>query len=273
MYFKVMREFTNQEIRIPVQTGRLGTRIVVRASHPTKPNTVYFNTAPIIKGDETFIIRIPKMPESVIIEIYNDRAGHQQYDKSFKVNPKNITSKAISLPFMIKTIMDPRVGRFANFSDEFCENAALYALKNGIFTIISDQGEFRIDYVDVIRDENGRELRTPARVNDATKIIQIARKYYLQYTVPGRKAINWHEFSHVFKNKRSDDEFEADKNAITIYLGQGNPIIEAYNVFLNVFNNTPSDMNTRRYDELNKFIRNFSAIMTKRLGIKTTVTQ
>lgn len=268
MYLEIQRQFTNQEIRIPIRT-RGPQRIVVRAYNPRKANTVYFDTAPVIKNPEMVIIRIPKMPPAVYIEIYNERAGNIQFDSSFQIG--KIVCKPINLPFMIRTFMAPTVKAFAEFSDYFAENAAIISAQNSVYR--SNDGQFEIHYKDVIRDENGKELRTPARVNSKSKIMEIAKKYYINYTVPGRKAINWHEFSHVHKNVNPADELEADKNAITIYLGTGNPTIEAYNVFLKVFKNTPTEINRRRYNELNAYIKNFNSIMTKRLGVKTTVTQ
>lgn len=258
MNLEIQRQFKNQEIRIPIRT-RGTQRIVVRAYNPRKANTVYFDTAPIIRTPEVIVVRIPKMPPTVYLEIFNERAGNIQFDNSYQIG--RITCVPIRTSFMISKIMDPVVARFAEFSDDFAENAAILSAQNSVY--VSPGGEFRIDYKDVIRDENGRELRTPARINSKTKIIEISKKYYLAYTVPGRKAINWHEFSHVFKNVDPSNEIEADKNAIMIYLGSGNPTIEAYNVFLKVFNNTPSNLNRQRYDELNKYILNFNSNMKK----------
>ena len=166
--------------------------------------------------------------------------------------------------FGIEKIMDKNVSSFAKFSDDFSENAGILSAQNSIY--ISPDGKFRINYVDVIKDMQGNPLPTPARINSKTKIIEIAKKYYLGYTVPGRKAINWHEFSHLWRNFNAADEVEADKNAIMIYLGMGNPKIEAFNVFLKVFKNRPSDGNVNRYNEIYGFIKNFDKIMQKQLA-------
>ena len=258
MTFQIDKAFTNQELRIPIETFG-SQRIVCRAFNPKKPRTVYFDTAPIINGKDIFVVKIPKIPEVVYLEIYNEKNGNNlRHDPTFKVGTIQIAP--IKGSFGI-TGMDAKLKSFADFSDFFAENAAILSSQNSIYR--SDDGKFRIDYKDVIRDENGRELRTPARVNSKTKIIEIAKKYYLNYTVPARKALNWHEYAHVHINSNPEDEIEADKHAITIYLGTGNPIIEAYNVFLKVFHNTPSDLNKRRYIELNNFIKNFYKNISK----------
>ena len=160
--------------------------------------------------------------------------------------------------------MDPNVNKFAMFLDDFAENAAIISAQNSIYR--SPDGKFEIHYKDVIRDDNGVELRTPLRVNSKPKVMETAKKYYITYTVPGRKMWAWHEFAHVWINSNPSDELEADKHAIKIYLGYGNPIAEAYNVVLKVFKNTPSDLNKQRYLALNAYIKNFNKEAIKNLS-------
>ena len=261
MTFEINRQHKNQEIRIPVET-RGPQRMVIKVYHPRKAHTSYFDTAPVITGRDAFTVKIPKIPESVIVELYNEKNGNIEGDNSFRVG--KIQIRRIQLQFSIGRILDRDLANFLSFSDEFAENAALVSAQNSVYR--SDDGKFRIDYVDVIRDDNGNELKTPAMVNSKTRIIKISKKYYLGYTVPGRKAINLHEYAHVYKNVNPSNEFEADKNAIMIYLGTGNPIIEAYNVFLKVFNNSPHNLNRARYNELNDYLKNFNKIMTKQIN-------
>ena len=250
MLYQVDRQFENQLIRIPVWTQN-PERLVIKVRHYKKPYTYYFDTAPIIKGKDVFIVKIPKMPPSVIIELYNEKNGNIQYDGTFKVG--NITMAPIVMTFNSSQIVDSTVASFARFSDEFAENAGILSAQNSIY--VSPDGKYRIHYLDVIRDDGGRELRTPARINSQTGIIEIAKKYYIRHTVGGRKWTNWHEFSHLWRNNEQANELEADKNAIMIYLALGNPTIEAYNGVLRIFRNSPSNLNRKRYDELNKFIR------------------
>ncbi len=264
MIFRVVRHFRNQMIRIPVRTFG-AYRIVINVYHYSKPYTKYFETDPTINGFDEFRIKIPKMPPEVIIEIYNEANGNTEYDSSFQIG--DVMLMPIKQMFHINKLMDNNVNSFAVFSDDFAENAGILSAQNSIY--VSPDGKFKIDYKDVIRDDEGEELRTPARINTKTGIIEIAKKYYRLYTVPGRKAINWHEFSHLWRNINTEDEFEADKNAILIYLGMGNPTIEAYNVFLKVFANTSSDLNRARYNELNSFIKNFPQTAVNYLNKRT----
>lgn len=261
MTFGVRREYNDQQVTIPIRT-RGKERIVVKAYNPKKANTVYFDIAPVINGTDKIVMKIPRMPEMVVVEIYNEKVGNTDADVSFQIQKPKIGP--IVQGFVIRKIMDPNVDRFARFLDWFAENAAILSAQNSIY--VSNDGKFRIDYVDVIRDDNGTELRTPLRVNSKTKVMQIAKKYYIGYTVPGRKMWGWHEFAHVWINVNPSDELEADKNAIKIYLGYGNPIAEAYNVVLKVFKNTPSDLNKQRYEALNNYIRNFNREAVKQVS-------
>jgi len=158
-------------------------------------------------------------------------------------------------PLNVRGIMNRNAYDFASFSDWFAENAGIIPAQNQVYKSLD--GKFRIDYKDVIRDDDGKELRTPARINGKTGIIEISRKYYLGFTVPGRKAINWHEYSHVYKNENPSDEFEADKNAIAMYLYTGNPKLDALHVFIKTFKNTDTTLNRKRYQALKTYIMDF----------------
>lgn len=256
--FEIPRTYNDQEIRVPVRT-RTKERICVRVSHPTKPNTVYFDAAPIIKGEDEFIIKIPRMPKSVIMEIWNERNGNNKKDKTFQIG--KFRWGPITQSFIVKDIYDPNVKKFSRFLDEFAEDAAIISAGNSIYH--SPDGKFEIHYKDVIRDDSGKELRTPLRVNSETKVMEIAKKHYVNYTVPARKFWAWHEFAHVWKNKNPENELEADKHAIMIYLGTGNPVVEAYNGIFQVFKNTPTNLNRQRYEALNGYIKDLMGSIKK----------
>lgn len=261
MLYQVDRQFKDQAIKIPVRAAKK-IRLVVRVKHYSKPYTFYFDTTPVIHGEDMIIVKIPKMPPAVIMEIYNEANGNLQFDPSFQVG--KIAIKPIHISFSTGTISDPTVRSFAAFSDDFAEKAGILSAQNSVY--VSPDGKFRIHYLDVIRNEKGAELRTPARINTKTGVIEISKKYYIQHTVPGRKWTNWHEFSHLWRNVEKANELEADKNAIAIYLATGNPTVEAYNGVHRIFRNSPSDLNRQRYDMLNKFIKHFNDSITKQIA-------
>ena len=67
-----------------------------------------------------------------------------------------------------------------------------------------------------------------------------------------RVAILLHEFAHFYVNKVMTDEVEADEHSLTLYMGLGYPRIDAYNVYLDVFETTPTEGNKDRYDALQR---------------------
>ena len=52
-----------------------------------------------------------------------------------------------------------------------------------------------------------------------------------------------------------EDEVEADKNSLILYMGLGYPRIDAYNVYLDVFESTPTQLNKERYSALQKMFK------------------
>jgi hypothetical protein len=127
--------------------------------------------------------------------------------------------------------------------------------KGSVYT--SNDGNFRVDYLDDIIGDGGRTLNTPARINKNSAIIQVSKKKFLQYTIPERMAILLHEFSHYYLNDDISNETEADLNALLIYLGLGYPRIDAYNVFTKVFESSDNEANIERMKLIDEFIRNF----------------
>ena len=228
----------------------------LRVYDSKKPNTFYTDRDHILNGKKNFYVRMPISPEISVVEIFNERNGDLKAgaDKSFQL----LGRQALPLPTKIEGLanMNKNVGSAIKFFQDFAERAGY--LSTG--TYYSDDGKFRIDYVDIIRDENGRAQRTPSRVHTETGVIQVSAHHFRRYTVPKRIAILFHEYSHFYENTNQRDEVEADLNALLIYLGLGYPRIEAHQAFLDVFKNSPSDMNRKRYDILNKFIQSFDDI-------------
>ena len=122
----------------------------------------------------------------------------------------------------------------------------------------SNNGKFRIDYFDTIRSyATGNTIKTPARISQRNGRIEVSAEQFRTFTIPMRMAILLHEYSHYYLNKNPRNETEADLNGLNIYLKLGYPNIDIYNVFLNVFKLSPSMENKKRFDKLDKFVKNF----------------
>jgi hypothetical protein len=195
---------------------------------------------------------MPVSPNNALISVYNEANGNLQVGADNTIIVDSITKEPLDKKLDVIDFANPLVRSFVNFSTRFCYNAG--SLPSG--TYLSDDKKFVIKYLPIIED-NGQEQTTPARIDIDNGTIEISKKQFLDFTVPSRKAILLHEFSHVYLNENVDDEVEADLNGLLIYLGLGYPRIEAFEVFAKTFLSVPSDGNRMRYDKIKTFIDEF----------------
>lgn len=237
-------------------------KIVVRVYNPNKPNTFYIDRWQTISGSGKFFIRLPQTADVCILDIFNKRVGNtnQANDPSFRVT--KIDAREFPSKLLKMRTVNWQALRFLEFAQEFSENAAILSAKRSVYT--SDNGKFRIDYVDYIRGKNGKKLATPARINAGTGVIEISKYDFLKYTVPMRMAILLHEYAHVYVNKQKSSEIEADLNALFIYMVVGYPTIEAKKAFLEVFKGAPTAQNKDRDKKITAFIDNFEKKLFKK---------
>lgn len=251
---------SNKEPVIIVLTVQTNSpqKIRVVVTDRNKANTVYTNRYNTVNGKYSFYIRMPQSPPKATISVFNEANGNQlpNVDKSFRVLSARPTPFK-SNKMKVWEWKNEDVKEFVKFAQKFSEEAGYLSAGRSIY--YSDNGKFRIDYVDVIAD-NGQPLNTPARIDKDKGIIEIAKDKFSRYTIPMRMAILLHEFAHFNLNKVQDDEIEADLNALLIYLGMGYPRVEAYQAFTSVFIKSPSMLNKERIDEINKFITNFERL-------------
>jgi hypothetical protein len=202
-----------------------------------------------------YYVRMPQSPERSKFEILAD-------EKSFQFKIKSVPLKKQLSAFNYSS---PTIQSFIPFAQKFAERASYTSAQKSVY--MSDDGQFRIDYVDEIIDKkSGKALTTPARISRDRGLIEISRKRFVPYTVQGRMAILLHEFAHYYLNTKMSDETEADMNALLIYLGMGYSKIEAMNVFLDVFYVAATDGNRKRYNSIKRMIVNFDRVGFKPLG-------
>ena len=218
-----------------------------------KPYTEFTNRYCVINGTQTFWIRMPIAPKisDIIIKSENQMKGGS--DKGYEIDDLEL------LPIKRKleafNSANTTIQNYIQFCQEFCAKAGYLSAGNSIYT--SNDGKFRIDYLDDIKDESGKPMNTPARISRSEGIIEVSKAKFIKYTVPMRMAILLHEFSHYYLNTDISNETEADLNGLLIYLSLGYPRIDAYNVFSQVFVTSPNSINTNRMKIIDKFIRNF----------------
>lgn len=208
-------------------------------------NKVFTNRTGQVNGSKKYYVRLPISPEEALIEV-NSRGD--------KVEIEDINILDLPTNFNLDYFEMPEVKSFINFAEEFAYSAS--TLEAGGTKYHSDDDFFTIVYLDSIIVD-GKEDPTPARISQRDGKIEVSKKDFLEYTIPMRMAILLHEFSHFYLNNVMEDEIEADRHSLSIYMALGYPRIDAYNVYLDVFENAPTELNKERYQALNKLFSNF----------------
>ena len=237
-------------MRIAVRSPR---KLYVKVSDPSRPNTVFTNRYCVINNQEDLFVRMPVTSEKCEVIIKSQEELNGMTDKGYRV----LEMKKLPLKRKLTAFnhANPTIQKFVRFAEEFSAKAGYISAKGSVYT--SDDGQFRIDYLDDITDEGGNPIKTPARISRSQGIIEVSKKKFEGYTIPMRMAILLHEFSHYYLNTDMANETEADLNGLLIYLGLGYPRIDAYNVFTQVFITSPNEMNHNRMKIIDDFIRNF----------------
>lgn len=217
-------------------------------------NTLFTNRQNTFKGKQVFYIRMPLSPKNAIVQIYDMTVGNMPEGGTTTFKVDNIEKLGLERRTDIAGITNPQVASFAAFNQRFSYNAGVLAAP---MMYLSDDKQFKINYQAAIIGKNGNELATPARISKKTGIIDVSQHLMVRMTVPGRVAVLFHEFAHLYLNKNMYSEKEADMNALMIYLGLGYPRIEAYEVFLDTFYNAATGANWNRYEAIEKFINEY----------------
>ena len=239
-------------VRVRVKTNK-PCKIRLIGSDKNQANTKFIDSVKMISGEEDLFIRMPMSPNILLIEVYNEANGNRAkgQDDSFDVVGVRNEDLQITLP---KTQMDTSIVKnFVSFSQRFTYNAGWLPPKE----YFSSSRQFKIEYMPVIKSMKGEVLTTPARISTQNGRIQLSQSAFVPFTIPMRMAILLHEFSHYYVNSDITDEVEADLNALTIYLGLGYPIKEAYAAFGETFIGAPTQQNKQRYEIINTFIRDY----------------
>ena len=250
MDFKIQTRFEQMTLAISVQTKGT-TKVRLRVIDADKPLTVFTDRYKTVSNSAKFYVRLPLTPKNIIVSVYSENANNSKNDDSVKI--LNISKKGLEKRMDEVDINSYSVMSFVDFAQKFSFNASYLDTD----TYVSDSGNYRIEFMPQILTDNGKVIKTPARISKSSGRIQVSKAMFMDYTVPMRMAILLHEFSHFYLNENIDDETEADLNGLLIYLGLGYPRIEGYQAFLQVFVDNPSQENKERYDMINKFIRDF----------------
>jgi hypothetical protein len=217
-----------------------------------KANSEYANRVIKCNGERTIYLSFPVSPQTLMLKIWNSK---NSADKDFKVTCEEKPLKSYNV------WLDKETRDFLSLAIQFCQLSGFTpASDNGrIFT--SEDKNFTIKYFNVIRDNTGGAMSTPARIGHRTGIIEVSKAKFDNYTIPMRLVILLHEFSHKYKNPKIglqiSNEIGADINALYIYLGLGFSKIDAICVFANVFLKAQTPSNVKRMRKIMDYINKF----------------
>jgi len=197
-----------------------------------------------ITGEGTYYVMMPLCPETAVIEINSD---------GDVVEIDNIEVDDIITDYSDELFHREDVVSFIEFAEDFSLNAADLETEMSYY---SDDEVYLINYLSQIT-ENGELQPTPARISQVDGRIEVSKADFMRYTIPMRMAILLHEFSHFYLNEDMSNEVEADRNSLILYMGMGYPRIDAYNVYLDVFENSPTEGNKDRYEKLHNIFNNY----------------
>lgn len=236
-----------------------------------RPNTLLTNRFKIFKNaaeEFDFYVQMPTAsPRHTGILIFDDAIGDRpvEQETSFEVigGAGGIKKYGPPKKLDIAQLKSPDVEEFMDFAWKFCFNLSTLASNPPGELYCSSSKKYQIQLTPILTDESGVEVSTPARINRFTNVIEVSKRKFLTLTVPGRICILCHEYSHKYLNNEASDELEADLNGLTIYLAEGYPRIEAFEVFINTFYALPSDENLQRFKHIEDFIARFDEFYFK----------
>lgn len=162
---------------------------------------------------KTIRIPFPLAPEFMMLNIWDaQRIGRDHFKVStFKIEP--MEDRAI--------LEHQDIHNFIPFANWFSQNAGI--LPTGIYD--SKDLQFVIDYRDVIKNEQGIPLITPARTARSNGRIEASKSHLLPLSIPIRWFILMHERKHFQLPTRI--EKIADLTALRVFLDYGFPKVEA----------------------------------------------
>jgi hypothetical protein len=234
------------------------SRIRVIVEDADQENTVFTNRYEDIQsGKHTFLVRLPLVGKRTNVFVFNEDNGIVENDNTFKVI--NLSKEHLLKRLDLIDLRNPTLKNFIVFAQRFaynCGNLKTNDPSNDNDVYVSDCGNFAIKYLDVIVDENGQAIPTPASIQ-TNGLIDCCSQQFREYTVPMRMAILFHEFAHIYLNQNPSDETEADLNGLMIYLALGYPRVEAFEAWIDTFWDVDTDENCQRYEIMEQFIENF----------------
>jgi hypothetical protein len=206
-----------------------------------------------ISGKEKKVLKLPYTSQKIIVESFTKQHGRQPLgrDQSFKLH------KPFIMPLKrTKVNMTSGDSEFIDWATQLM--VELPRLKADSRLRRSPSGKYKIVIMDKLRTPDGKVVPSPAMVGKKTGTIEISKDYMMKMSLSQRLAILSHEYGHFYKNPLMNlpigDEFGADLNGVTVFVGSGFGLDEYGNAFKKVFNGAGSPQNEKRREVITKFL-------------------
>jgi hypothetical protein len=161
-------------LKVVIETNQ-PEKLWIKFTDADQNHTFYTKRYTNIDGRQDFYIRMPQAPDIGFLLVYNNDnpQGKGEDASTFKVLETQV------LPLQREKIrFNDKTESFIKFAQEFCERAGVLSCspKGDIYK--SDDLQFRIDYFDVIRNEVGKPLPTPARISKDNGRIEVSKFHF-----------------------------------------------------------------------------------------------
>jgi hypothetical protein len=158
-------------IIIVIET-KVKEKIWIQVRDANRKNTYYTKRYGFVDGKETFKVLMPQAPTEALVMVFNDNNGMLRNDNSFNVvEVKSIPYKLPKYNFSKKT------QAFVKFAQEFSDECGYLSSSPKGDIYMSNNGRYRIDFFDSIRNANGVVLKTPARISQVNGRIEVSAEH------------------------------------------------------------------------------------------------
>lgn len=215
------------KILLEVETTTSRNIIIVGFDN-SKKNTEYFFRQMQVNGRQNYEFYLPQSPNILTVYIFDKDTKD---DTTYKV----ISLTKANLP-LNPYLVDIYTKDFLDFAEVFCNKCGYLSIGN----YTDKKRQFLIKYLnEIIEEDTGH--KTPSRIHKKDNHIQVAKKDFIEFTIPMRMAIICHEYSHNFLNNDMNNEIASDLNGLKLYINLGYPYIEGVYAFSRIFDDTPEN--------------------------------
>ena len=215
-------------------------------------NDLLLERIDVLSDLKEVVLKLPITSDKIVVETYSKDYGRLPLgkDQSFKV---------LNIQLMPLKKYNVSLGsgdkEFLKFASKF--STELPSLKPDGNLRRSPSGKFKFVLFDKLRSHKGDLINSPCMVGKKTGTIEISKDYFMKMTIAQRMAVLCHEYGHFYKNPLNGydigNEYGADLNGMTVFLGSGFGLSEYINAFKKVFNGAKTNLNRKRYSVMKGF--------------------